>query len=120
MPTGNITFKSRLYGGKYSDLGIVKSCGVLDKLLKGDDLMSQGSLSPKIRFLCQKVCSVAREQTDRRTDRHESKNREHPFRVSGLKKKSFNLSSRRGPMIDFDFKAISTIQTDRRTEKKEM
>ena len=27
-------------------------------------LMSQGSLNPKIRFLGQKVCPVAREQTD--------------------------------------------------------
>ena len=32
-------------------------------------LMSQGSLSPKIRFLGQKVCSVARVQRDTRTDR---------------------------------------------------
>ena len=32
-------------------------------------LMSQGSLDPKIRFIGQKVCSVARVQTDRHTDR---------------------------------------------------
>ena len=32
-------------------------------------LMSQGSLDPKIRFIGQKVCSVARIQTDK-TDRH--------------------------------------------------
>jgi len=31
-------------------------------------LTSQGSLDPKIRFLGQKVCSVARIQTDTRTD----------------------------------------------------
>ena len=31
-------------------------------------LMSQGSLNRKIRFLCQKVCSVARVQTDTQTD----------------------------------------------------
>ena len=31
--------------------------------------MSQGSLHPKIRFLCQNVCSVARVQTDTQTDR---------------------------------------------------
>ena len=31
-------------------------------------LISQGSLNPKIRFLGQKVCSVARIQTDGRTD----------------------------------------------------
>ena len=30
--------------------------------------MSQGSLNPKIRFLGQKVCSVARIQTDTQTD----------------------------------------------------
>ena len=30
--------------------------------------MSQGSLDQKIMFLCQKVCSVARVQTDRQTD----------------------------------------------------
>ena len=32
-------------------------------------LMSQGSLDPKIRFIGQKVCSVARVQTDRQTHR---------------------------------------------------
>ena len=57
-------------------------------------LMSQGSFSPKIRFLGQKVCSLARTQTDRR----ESENRGHPFRVSGFFKFSFNLSSRSGPI----------------------
>ena len=31
-------------------------------------LMSQGSLDPKIRFIGQKVCSVARVQTDTQTD----------------------------------------------------
>ena len=35
-------------------------------------LMSQGSFNPKIRFLGQKVCSVARLQTHRQTDTHES------------------------------------------------
>ena len=32
-------------------------------------LMSQGSLDPKIKFLGQKMCFVARVQTDRQTDR---------------------------------------------------
>ena len=32
-------------------------------------LMSQGSLDPKIRFIGQKVCSVARVHTDRQTHR---------------------------------------------------
>ena len=31
-------------------------------------LMPQGSLNPKIRFLGQKVCPVARGRTDRQTD----------------------------------------------------
>ena len=47
-------------------------------------LIFQGFFNPKIRFLCQKVCSVARGQTDIQTDRHERENRGHPFRVSGL------------------------------------
>ena len=59
--------------------------------------MSQGSLNPKIRFLGQKLCPVARGQTDRQTDTHESDYRGHPFRVSGVY--SFNLSSRIGPII---------------------
>ena len=46
-------------------------------------LISQGSLNPKIRFLGQKMCSVARLQTDTHTDRHESDYCRHPFRVSG-------------------------------------
>ena len=58
-------------------------------------LMSQGSLTPKIRFLGHKVCPVARV----RTDTHESDYWGHPFRVSGFFFKfSFNLSSRRGPI----------------------
>ena len=32
-------------------------------------LMSRGTLDPKIRFLCQKVCSVVRVQTDGQTHR---------------------------------------------------
>ena len=49
-------------------------------------LMSQGSLNPKITFLGQKLCSVARERTHthRQTDTHESEYRGHPFRVSGF------------------------------------
>ena len=48
--------------------------------------MSQGSLNPKIRSrsLGQKVCSVARVQTDRQADIHESEYRGHPFRISGI------------------------------------
>ena len=36
-------------------------------------LMFQGSFDPKIRFICQKVCSVARGETDRQTDTKENK-----------------------------------------------
>ena len=43
-------------------------------------LMSQGSFSPKIWFICQRVCSVAQGQKDR----HESENKGHPFRYSGV------------------------------------
>ena len=46
-------------------------------------LMSQELLNPKIRFLGQKVCSVARWQTDRHTDR-QSDYWGYPFRVSGF------------------------------------
>ena len=47
-------------------------------------LMSQGSLDPKIRFLDQKVCSVARKQTHTYTHTHEREYRGHPVRVSGI------------------------------------
>ena len=60
-------------------------------------LMSQGSLNPKIRFLGQKLCPVARSQTHRQTDIQtdiQSNYWGHPFRIF-----SFNLSSRIGPII---------------------
>ena len=58
--------------------------------------MSQGSLDPKIRFLCQKVCSVARGRhidtlTD--TDTHESEYRGHPFMVSGTFPSTYHQGS---------------------------
>ena len=52
-------------------------------------LMSQGSLNPKIRFLGQKVCSVAHGQTDT----HESEYRGHPFRVSGCFSSTYHQGS---------------------------
>ena len=60
--------------------------------LKKDHVPRILQFSPKIRFLCQRVWSVARG----RTDRHESENRGHPFRT--IFKCSFNLSSRSGPI----------------------
>ena len=64
-------------------------------------LMSQGSFSPKIRSLGQKVWSVARGQTDGHTVRHESENRGHPFQGFRIYffifKFTFSLSSRSGP-----------------------
>ena len=59
--------------------------------------MSQGSFKRKITFLGQKVCPVARVQTDRRTDghtdRHESEYRGHPFRVSGIFPSTYHQGS---------------------------
>ena len=56
-------------------------------------LMSQGSFNPKIRFLGQKVCPVARVQTDRRT--HTKATTVGTFQ--GFMILSINLSSRIGP-----------------------
>ena len=56
-------------------------------------LMSQGSLNPKIRFLGQKVCPVARGHTDRQTHRHESDYCGHPFRVSGVLPSTYHQGS---------------------------
>ena len=64
-------------------------------------LMSQGSLDPNIRLIGQKVCFVARvqtdthtdRQTDRQTDRHESDYCGHPFGVSGVFPSTFHEGS---------------------------
>ena len=68
-------------------------------------LMSQGSLDPKIRFIGQKVCSVARVQTDRHTDRQTDRQTDTKVNtedtLSGFQdifKFSFNLSSRSAPI----------------------
>ena len=60
-------------------------------------LMSQGSFSPKISFLGQKVCSVARAQTDRQTREWKQRTPFQGFRI--VFKFSFNLSSRSGPIM---------------------
>ena len=54
-------------------------------------LMSQGPLDPKIRFIGQKVCSVARGQTHR----HESEYRghPHPFSVLGIFPSAYHQGS---------------------------
>ena len=68
--------------------------------------MSQGSLNPKIRFLGQKVCLVARGRTDRQTDTHtdthESDYCGHPFRVSGVLPSTYHQGSAK--------KTISTVK----------
>ena len=56
-------------------------------------LMSQGSLNPKIRFLGQKVCPVARGRTDGQTHTKVTT----VGTLSGFQEFSFNLSSRIGP-----------------------
>ena len=57
--------------------------------------MSRGSLNPKIRFLAQKLWSVARVQrhTHTQTDRHESEYWGHPFRVSGFFPSTYHQGS---------------------------
>ena len=55
--------------------------------------MSQGSLDPKIRFLVQKVCYVARVHTERHTDKHESEYKGHPFRVSEIFPSTYHQGS---------------------------
>ena len=47
----------------------IKSVKMKISKKKYKKIMSQGSLTPKIRFLAQKLCSVARVQTDTQTDR---------------------------------------------------
>ena len=74
-------------------------------------LMSQGSLNPKIRFLYQKVCSVAAyrhtdRQKHRQTHGHEREYRGHHFRFQEF---SFNLSSRIGPIFVMELYSIKRV-----------
>ena len=83
-------------------------------------LMSQGSLDPKIRFIGQKVCSVARVQTDRQTHRHESEYRGHPFRVSGMFPSTYH-----NPKMDKKFlipepNSFSDIRNELKKKHKKM
>ena len=78
--------------------------------------MSHGSLDPKIRFLGQKVCSVARlhTQTDTQTNTHESKNRGHLFRVSGVFPSTYHQGSAQycidlRPMTNYFGRWISVV-----------
>ena len=65
-------------------------------------LMFQGPLKQKIRFLAQKMCPVARGQTNNsqtnnsQTNRHGSENRGPPIGFSRFR--SFNLRLRSGPI----------------------
>ena len=81
--------------------------------------MSQRSLKPKIWFLGQKVCSVARVQTDRQTDRqtdghtdrHESEYRGHPFKVSGIFPSTYHQGSVQQHKGDARHLLLKTKQT---------
>ena len=59
--------------------------------------MSQGTLDPKSRFLGQKMCFVARVQTDTQTDR-QTRKWIHRTPFQGFRNFSFSLSSRIGPI----------------------
>ena len=67
-------------------------------------LMSQGSLNPKIRFLGQKVCPVARGRTDGQT--HRPTDQTHTKvttegTLSWFQEFSFNLSPSIGPIYTY-------------------
>ena len=59
-------------------------------------LMFQGSLDQKIRFLGQKVSSVALQQTHR----HESEYRGYPFRVSGIFPSTYHQGAVQLPTVE--------------------
>ena len=81
-------------------------------------LMSQGSFSPKIRFLGQKVCSVARSQTDRQTDRHESEYRGHPFRVSGIFPSTYHQGSVQYSQFYFESVSVTEQKIKRQAQRR--
>ena len=82
-------------------------------------LMSQGSFSPKIRFLGQKVCSVARRQTDTKV---KMALKIQFFKISKNKKMRFFLMSQASfsPKIRFLGQKVCYVarrQTDRHARK---
>ena len=66
----------------------------------------------KIRFLAQKLWSVARIQRNRHTDRHESEYRGHPFRVSGIFPSTYHQGSVQYFLLSFPLTG-GTHQTER-------
>merc|ERR1712078_450947 len=84
-------------------------------------LMSQGSFSQKIRFLGQKVCSVARRQTDTKV---KMVLKIPFFKISKNKKMSLFLMSQGSfsPKIRFLGQKVCSVdrtQTDRQTDRHE-
>ena len=61
-------------------------------------LMSQGSLNPRIRFLGQKLWSVARVQRNRQGNKKHTRKWLLRAPFQGFRSFSFNLSSRIGPI----------------------
>ena len=86
-------------------------------------LMSQGSLNPKIRFLGQKVCSVARTQTDKPLKTPKMTLKMSFFKISKNKKMRFFIMSQGpfSPKIRFLGQEVSSVarrQTDTKVKHK--
>ena len=57
MPTGTITFLSKLYSGSISDLHITEKSGLLNKLEEGDDVMADRGFNIR-HLLLKKKCTL--------------------------------------------------------------
>ncbi len=57
MPTGTITFLSKLYSGSISDVSIVEKSGLLDKLEKFDDVMADRGFNIR-HLLLSRYCTL--------------------------------------------------------------
>jgi hypothetical protein len=57
MPTGAITFLSKLYNGAISDLHITKCSGLMDQLEEGDDVMADRGFNIR-NMLLKKKCTL--------------------------------------------------------------